>query len=123
MAAKSAIKQIELVDTETIKSLSFCNINGAVYFGKITIAEGTGALKIENAIEVTGGDTKSIVKEWLTANNKGTLRNPKVGGQIAYNIEDLNDAQVLEIEALIASLNSELKNVFVNLANDVIDAI
>lgn len=119
---KQQIKQIELIDMDAVKNLSFANVNGTVYFGKITPSEDGKSVKVENAIEVEAEHetTEEILKAWLTANNSGTLRNPKIGGQIAFNIEDMNETQLLEAESLVLTINNKLKYSFTNLANTII---
>lgn len=113
------VNKIQLLDQATMQKLSFVNINGTVYFGEITISE--EVFDVKNAIIPTAGNITDIVKQWAKARNNGELRNPVVGGNIAYNKEELNELQQMELAQAVASINFKLKRCLTNIANGAIE--
>ena len=113
------VKQFELVDVEEIKSLTFAKVNGVTYFGKIT--EKDGKISIKSAIQVETSSLKENVKTWLKANNRGTLLNPRVGGQITYSIMDLTEPQIMVITEVVSAINMKLKYALVDMADKIIE--
>lgn len=116
---EKSVKSIEVIDVEAVKKLVFANINGVVYFGNISVGE-DNKVEIKDSIVTNSSSLKDVIKQYLSAKNKGELCNPVVGGQIAFNIEKMNESQLLEVDALLSSINIRLKYAFVDIANTII---
>ena len=108
------VKEIQCLDLADMKKKSFINVNGTVYFADVKISE--EVFEVKNAIVVTGGSITDTVKNWAIASNTGTLRNPVMGGNIAYNMEPLNDAQEVELEQAVANINVALRSSLTDIA-------
>lgn len=117
------VKEIRLLDLTEMKKKSFVNINGTVYFGDVKISEDTFEVKNAIIVDEPSPTISNIVKKWATASNKGELRNPVVGGNIAYNGEALNEAQTMELEMVVTSINFKLKGALTDIANGIIASV
>lgn len=117
------VKEIQTLNLAEMKKLSFINVNGTVYFAEVKITE--DVFEVKNAIVVTENESTitAMVKKWAIAQNKGELRNPVMGGNIAYNQEPLNDSQVAELEQIVATINNNLKGALTSIATGIISSL
>ena len=116
-----SVKEIQTLNAVEMKKLSFITVNGTLYFGKVKIDPET--FEIKDAIVVTPQETSitAIVKKWAIAKNKGELRNPNMGGNIAYNEEPLNETQLMELDTEVAKINYALSRALSNIAAGIIN--
>lgn len=117
------IKAIATIDGNEVKSLSFVNVNGTLFFGKVEEAD--GKVKVTNAVTVSdASDIVAVVKEWVKAKNTNSLKNPVFGGSaISFAKEELGEAAQLQIDGFVAQANYKLQYALSDLANDIIDGI